>query len=84
MVLNAAASNSPSSKSVRAPRIQCDGLLLTYYRPTEVLLVVLLRTFTFSLSDEIYWNLGGVQYPSAGRDTDEASMTLRVGLVDKA
>lgn len=59
--------------------------VLNVFSPTEAVLVVLLETFTFSMAGKpIFWNLAGVQYPSAGPTSFKASMTLKVGLVEKS
>nr|BAL05185.1 cytochrome P450 [Phanerodontia chrysosporium] len=45
----------------------------------KVVLAVMLRTFKFFPGkNEIYWNMGGVNYPTAGKDSNKACMYLRL------
>ncbi|KAH9939786.1 cytochrome P450 [Epithele typhae] len=51
----------------------------------KVVLVKLLEHFRFSmpadLAQPIYWNFGGVQWPSVGRTSEKAELPLKVELV---
>ena len=52
---------------------------------TEVVLITLLQHFKFlvpeDLEEPIFWNFGGVQWPSVGRKSDVSELPLRVELV---
>ena len=52
---------------------------------TEVVLITLLQHFKFlvpeDLEEPIFWNFGGVQWPSVGRKSDISELPLRVELV---
>ncbi|CAL1702598.1 unnamed protein product [Somion occarium] len=49
----------------------------------KVVLSVLLENYRFELpkNKEIYWNFGGVQYPTVGRVDDKSQLPLRVSLL---
>ena len=54
---------------------RCELLTL----PSEVVLSVLITSFTFELSDKhIEWNVAGVWYPSLKEDRTKPQMPLRV------
>lgn len=48
----------------------------------EVVLVMLLAKFTFALSDKgVFWNLAGIQYPTASKDSVHPQLLMKVGFV---
>ena len=50
-------------------------------RHAEVVLSVLVSNFTFELSNKpIAWNVGGVMYPTAGKESARPELPLKVGL----
>lgn len=50
----------------------------------EVVLAVLLSNFTFELMDKpIYWNMAGVQYPSADPRGERPELPMKVELVKR-
>ncbi|RPD58218.1 cytochrome P450 [Lentinus tigrinus ALCF2SS1-7] len=53
----------------------------------KVVLITLLQHFKFSVPDDleepIYWNFGGVQWPSVGRKSDVSELPLKVALVEE-
>lgn len=50
----------------------------------EVVLAVLISTFTFELTEKrIYWNMAEVQYPSADPRGEHPELPLKVGLVKR-
>ena len=55
--------------------------------PTEVVLCTLLEQFKLSvpadLPQPIYWNFGGVQWPSVGRTSEKAELPLTLELLRK-
>lgn len=54
------------------------GKLLRYMF-TEVVLAVMLRSFRFTPSDkEVYWNLGGVNYPTIGKVSNKPELPIKV------
>ncbi|KZT73906.1 cytochrome P450 [Daedalea quercina L-15889] len=51
----------------------------------KVVLSVLVSTFTFELPETpIAWNVGGVWYPTAGKDSPKPEMPLKVGLYKRS
>ena len=45
----------------------------------EVILAVLITNFKFSATGaEIVWNVGGVSYPTIGRETDKPSLPIKI------
>ncbi|KAH9832025.1 cytochrome P450 [Rhodofomes roseus] len=50
----------------------------------KVVLSVMLPSFTFQLSDKpIVWNVGGVWYPTVGRESNKPELPLKVGLYQR-
>ena len=47
---------------------------------SETVLVVMLRSFKFHLSDknEIYWNMSGISFPTAGKISEKPAAFLRL------
>lgn len=51
-------------------------------RIAEVVLAVLLSTFTFDLTEKpIYWNMATVQYPSTDQHGAHPELPMKVGLL---
>lgn len=49
------------------------------HRIIEVVLAVLLASFTFELTEEpIVWNVAAVRYPTVGRESNQAEMPMKV------
>ncbi|KAH9919306.1 cytochrome P450 [Fomitopsis serialis] len=47
----------------------------------KTVLSVLVSTFTFELSDKpIAWNMAGIMYPTAGKESSNPSLPMKVGL----
>ncbi|KAH9919294.1 cytochrome P450 [Fomitopsis serialis] len=47
----------------------------------KTVLSVLVSTFTFELSDKpIVWNMAGIMYPTAGKESSNPSLPMKVGL----
>lgn len=45
---------------------------------------MLISTFTFELTEKrIYWNMAGVQYPSADPQGEHPELPMKVGLVKR-
>lgn len=62
--------------------VVCIGVSATNCASAEVVLAVLISTFTFELTDKpIWWNMAGVQYPSVDADGDHPGLPMKVGLV---
>lgn len=56
--------------------------LLTY-DSAEVVLAVMLCSFRFSLGEkEIYWNMGGVNYPTVGKVDNKPAEFLKLQRID--
>ncbi|EIW62374.1 cytochrome P450 [Trametes versicolor FP-101664 SS1] len=50
----------------------------------KVVLAVLISTFTFELTDKpVWWNMAGVQYPSADADGEHPGLPMKVRLVKR-
>lgn len=50
----------------------------------EVVLAVLISSFTFELTDKrIWWNMAGVQYPSTDERGEHPELPMKVGLVKR-
>lgn len=53
-------------------------------RIAEVVLAVLLSTFTFELTEKpIYWNMATVQYPSTDPHGAHPELPMKVGLLKR-
>ena len=58
-------------------------LLPTDVYAIEVVLSVMLRSFKFSLAEkEIYWNMGGVYYPTVGKIDNKPAEFLKLQRID--
>lgn len=62
----------------------CVSFSATDCASAEVVLSVLISTFTFELTEKpIWWNMAGVQYPSADADGEHPGLLMKVGLVKR-
>ncbi len=57
---------------------------VTDHTSAEVVLAVLISSFTFELTEKrIWWNMAGVQYPSTDQRGEHPELPMKVGLVKR-